>query len=94
MRVIVKSEDMRFPIPILIPSVLIYNHLTAVIGLIVLGIARLTGAKWTKSLPLSPWKCFCLFHRLIIAYWLTRIRIPGWKMVEVQSDDAAVTIKL
>ncbi len=94
MRIIVKSEDFRFPIPILIPSVLIFNHLTAVIGLTVLGIARLTGAKWAKSLPLSPWSCFCLFHRLIVAYWLTRIRIPGWKLVEVEGHDENVSIKL
>ena len=94
MRIIVKPEEFRFPIPILIPSVLMFNHLTAIIGLTVLWIARLTGAKWTKTLPLSPWNCFLLFHRFILAYWLTRIRIPGWKLVEVQSTDTDVTIKL
>ena len=94
MRIIVKPEDFRFPIPILFPSVLVFNHITAVIGLVVLLIARLCGAKWSKSLPLSPWKCFLLFHRFILGYWMTRIRCPGWKMVEVQSNDADVTIKL
>lgn len=94
MRIVVKSKEFRFPIPILIPSVLIFNHLTAVIGLAVLLIARAAGVKWAKALPLSPWKCFCLFHRLIAAYWLTRIRIPGWKLVEVEGHDENVSIKL
>ncbi|MBE6658760.1 MAG: hypothetical protein E7604_09985 [Ruminococcaceae bacterium] len=94
MRIIVKPQDFRFPIPILFPSLLVFNHITAVIGLLILLIARISGAKWSKSLPLPPWKCFCLFHRFILGYWMTRIRCPGWKMVEVQSDDADVTIKL
>ena len=94
MRIIVKPEEFRFSIPILFPSVLIFNHITAIIGLVVLLIARICGAKWIKSLPISPWNCFWMFHRLIIAYWITRFRIPGWKMVEVDSPDARVTIKL
>lgn len=94
MRIIVKPEGFRLPIPILFPSLLLFNHITAVLGLAILLIARACKTKWTRALPLSPWKCFWLFHRVILAYWLTRIRCPGWKMVEVQSDDADVTIKL
>ena len=94
MRIIVKTEEFRFPIPILFPSVLVFNHITAVIGLVVLLIARAAGAKWVRSLPLSPWRCFVLFHKFILTYWITRIRIPGWKAVEVDSPDARVTIKL
>ena len=94
MRIIVKSEEFRFPIPILFPSILVFNHITAVIGLVVLLIARAFGAKWVRSLPISPWKCFCFFHKFILTYWITRIRIPGWKAVEVESSDADVTIKL
>ena len=58
MRIIVKPEEFRFPIPILFPSVLIFNHITAILGLVVLLTARTCGAKWSKSLPLSPWNCF------------------------------------
>lgn len=96
MRIIVKPEDFRFPIPVLFPSVLVFNHITAVIGLVILLIARTCGAKskWSKALPLSPWGCFWLFHRFILAYWITRIRNPGWKLVEVDSADAKVSVKL
>ena len=94
MRIIVKPQDFRFPIPILFPSLLVFNHITAVIGLVVLLIARACRIKWTHTLPLSPWKYFWLFHRFILVYWMTRTRCPGWKMVEVQSNDADVTIKL
>ena len=94
MRIIVKSAELPFPIPILFPSVLIFNHITAGIGLAVLLLARAAGAKWVRTLSLSPWKCFGMFHRWILAYWTARIRLPGWKLVQVESSDANVTIKL
>ena len=93
MRVIVKADGMKCPIPVLIPSILVFNHLTAIIMLVVMLILK--AVKREKyPVPLSPWKCFWLFHRLIVQYWLCRVRMPGWKLVEVESKDARVTVKL
>ncbi|MBQ8577415.1 MAG: hypothetical protein IJ449_05550 [Clostridia bacterium] len=92
MRVVVRTPQLPVPIPVLFPSLLLFNHLTAVIGLVVLLILQVCGKRLPS--PLTPWKCFFLFHRFIFAYWKCRILHPGWKLVDVHSADADVTVKL
>ena len=92
MRIIVRTEDMPVPIPILIPSVLLFNHVIAVIGLSVLWLLRCFGKKLPP--PLTPWEAFVLYHRFVLQYWKCRFLHPGWKLVCVRTKDARVSVKL
>lgn len=88
----VRAEDMPVPIPVLIPSVLLFNHVNAVIGLLVLLLLQCCGKKLPQ--PLTPWKVFGIYHRFVLRYWKCRFLHPGWKLVCVRTKDARVSVKL
>ncbi len=99
MRIIVKPEEFRFPIPILFPSALIFNHLTAVIVLLVMLAMELIGHAPWKNIPycakrLTAVRIFFMYSKFIFVYWSCRIANPGWKLVEVTSKGARVRVKL
>ncbi len=98
MRIIVRTEEPPISIPILFPSALLFNHVTAVLLLLVMLCMQLCGCTpWRKVSPLagcSPFHIFSAFSRFIFAYWRCRICNPGWELVRVTSRDARVTIKL
>lgn len=94
MRVIVRTPSPPIPIFVLFPSILIFNHIIAVIGYLVLVILRACGKGKRLFAYMTPEQALLWFHRLILVYWKYRFRNPGWKLVKVNSKGTSVTVKL
>lgn len=98
MRIIVRAKALPVPIPVLLPSALIFNHVSAVTVLLVMLTLQLCGRTPWKKLPHignpAPFAIFRMYSRLIFVYWRCRITIPGWKLAIISSSDADISIKL
>lgn len=86
MRIYVKNEDKKHGFWILIPSVLLFNHLAMLIVWFGLRCAPQTREKT------PPLRALMAFVR---AYWRSRLRHPLLYLVDVRSSDgSAVKVRL
>ena len=85
MRVYVKEDGKKHVIFVPIPSILIFNHINA---LLVPLVFRRSAAKRGVNINIR------LAMRLVNTYWHCRIRYPGWKLVDIKSGEDRVLVKL
>lgn len=85
MRVYVKEENKKHGIFVPIPSILIFNHINA---LLLPLFFRRSAAKRGIHINIR------LAMRLVNTYWSCRFRYPGWKLVDIKSGKDRVLVKL
>lgn len=107
MRIYMKDEEQRHGFWLLLPSLLIFNHLTVSIVWLVLRARRKRPGdgkeKKQRKFPFggtgapvfSASPTFPQLMRLVNVYWRMRFRHPGWILVDARSaDGSAMKVKL